>query len=98
MSYIEREKLLGGWPLCDEPADAYQYVRDFPAADVRPVVTCGECIHWERYENTAGCGYCKAKKFRFVYSGPAERVFNPITEPDFFCACGERGADDGTAD
>lgn len=36
--YIEREAVLRDWPLCDEPADAYQFVRGFPAADVRPVV------------------------------------------------------------
>lgn len=36
--YIEREAVLRDWPLCDEPADAYQFVRGFPSADVRPVV------------------------------------------------------------
>ena len=36
--YIEREAVLRGWPLCDEPADAYQYIRSYPADDVRPVV------------------------------------------------------------
>lgn len=35
--YIERDAALRGWPLCDEPADAYQYIRSYPAADVRPV-------------------------------------------------------------
>lgn len=32
--YIDREAVLRDWPLCDEPADAYQYIRGFPAADV----------------------------------------------------------------
>ena len=36
--YIERNAVLRDWPLCDEPADAYQFIRDFPAADVRPVM------------------------------------------------------------
>lgn len=36
--YIEREAALRDWPLCDEPADAYQFIRNYPAADVRPVV------------------------------------------------------------
>lgn len=31
---IDREAVLQDWPLCDEPADAYQFVRGFPAADV----------------------------------------------------------------
>lgn len=36
--YISREAVLRDWPLCDEPGDAYQFIRNFPAADVRPVV------------------------------------------------------------
>ena len=36
--YISREAALRDWPLCDEPGDAYQFIRNFPAADVRPVV------------------------------------------------------------
>ena len=35
--YIDREAALRDWPLCDEPADAYQYIRSYPDADVRPV-------------------------------------------------------------
>ena len=35
--YIEKEKVLDDWPLCDEPADAYQFIRNYHAADVRPV-------------------------------------------------------------
>lgn len=34
--YISREAALRDWPLCDEPGDAYQFIRNFPAADVRP--------------------------------------------------------------
>lgn len=37
---IEREAVLRDWPLCDEPADAYQYIRGFPAADVVKLKTC----------------------------------------------------------
>lgn len=36
--YISREAVLRDWPQCDEPGDAYQFIRHFPAADVRPVV------------------------------------------------------------
>lgn len=32
--YIEKEKELRDWPLCDEPADAYQFIRNYPSADV----------------------------------------------------------------
>lgn len=48
VEYIEREAVLRDWPLCDEPADAYQFIRGFPAADVRPVVLCKDCGHWNK--------------------------------------------------
>ena len=38
--HIEREAVLRDWPLCDEPADAYQFIRGFPAADVVKLKTC----------------------------------------------------------
>ena len=62
-----------------------------PAADVRPVVLCRECVHWERYDNTAGCGYCHKVKFEYGADG---YVFNPVREPDFYCADGRKS--DGT--
>lgn len=34
VEYINREAVLRDWPLCDELADAYQFIRGFPAADV----------------------------------------------------------------
>ena len=40
--YIDQDAALRDWPPCDEPADAYKHIRDFPAADVRPVVR-GRC-------------------------------------------------------
>ena len=46
--YIEKEKVLYDWPPCDEPADAYQYIRNYPAADVRPVVLCKDCVYWQK--------------------------------------------------
>ena len=32
--YIDSEAALRDWPLCDEPGDAYQFIKNFPAADV----------------------------------------------------------------
>lgn len=58
-----------------------------PAADVRPVVLCRECVHWERYDNTAGCGYCHKVKFEYGADG---YVFNPVRDPDFYCADGRK--------
>jgi len=45
-----------------------------PAADVRPVVTCGECKHW--FEN--GSDYCSCDRDAL------------LRERDFFCAAGEK--------
>ena len=66
--YISREAVLRDWPLCDEPGDAYQFIRNFHAADVRPVergkwlgthdgfyytYSCSECGYEALYkENT----------------------------------------------
>ena len=55
-TYISREALLKDWPCCDEPADAYQYVRNFPAADVRE----NKRGRWEWNDNNGYyyCGKC----------------------------------------
>lgn len=47
---------------------------DVPAADVRPVITCGECKHW--VEN--GTDYCSCDRDAL------------LRERDFFCAAGEK--------
>ena len=55
--YIEREAVLRDWPLCDEPADAYQFIRGFPAADVVERKT-GKWIHLGGDEwCCSSCGY-----------------------------------------
>ena len=55
---IDRDAVLRDWPLCDEPADAYQFIRGFPAADVAPVVHG----RWKPYDLTYGRSiyYCTA--------------------------------------
>lgn len=45
-----------------------------PTADVRPVITCGECKHW--FEN--GTDYCSCDRDAL------------LRERDFFCAAGEK--------
>ena len=69
--YIDRDAVLRDWPLCDEPADAYHFIRGFPAADVVEVVRCKDCINhrqsglcegWSRYgtistHDDAFCSY-----------------------------------------
>ena len=62
-------------------------LKSIPAADVVEVVRCRECQHWDRYDNTAGCGYCHNIKFEYGEHG---YVFHPVREPDFYCADGKR--------
>lgn len=97
--YIEREAAISSldelektsyhnsvlWP--DHVEECREALRSIPAADVRPVVLCWDCKHWEKYDNTAGCGYCNKVKFEY---GQIGYVFKPIREPDFFCAAGEK--------
>ena len=89
MEYIEREAAIGsllGW--AEQLTETYgkndEYVKclesaaynieQIPAADVRPVVTCGECKHW--FEN--GSDYCSCDRDAL------------LRERDFFCAAGEK--------
>ncbi len=59
--YISREAALRDWPLCDEPADAYQYIRNFPAADVRSVVRGKWVITTERFAPERICSSCNCR-------------------------------------
>lgn len=55
--YIEREAMvkascercIGGYVSCNkERCILMEVIHSIPAADVRPVVTCGECEFWNR--------------------------------------------------
>ena len=72
--YIDRDAVLRDWPLCDEPADAYQFIRGFPAADVVEVVRCKDCMYWKYAEGTAFC----------------ESWNRLAENPDYYCAGGRR--------
>ncbi|MBQ7465522.1 MAG: hypothetical protein IJS55_03255 [Oscillospiraceae bacterium] len=102
MSYIDRESLERKIHTGMTIIQAMQVIIDEPAADVVPVVRCRECVMWEEYENTAGCGYCRNKRFVFRYGGAVggnEREFKPITEPGFSCSDGKRkGGDEAALD
>ena len=76
--YIERYKVLRDWPLCDEPADAYQYIKSYPAADVRPVVLCRDCLHYEM-------GVC----LKIYDDGAANKDAWQERKPDDYCSYGE---------
>lgn len=53
---------------------AIDEIKTIPAADVWPVITCGECKHW--FEN--GTDYCSCDRDAL------------LRERDFFCAAGEK--------
>lgn len=89
--YISREAAINATYTLHFKGSIQEALRNLPAADVRPVVLCRECVHWERYDNTAGCGYCHKVKFEHGADG---YVFNPVREPDFYCADGRKS--DGT--
>lgn len=44
--YINKREVLRDWHSFDEPADVFQYIKDFPPTDVRPVVFCKDCENW----------------------------------------------------
>lgn len=75
--YIDRDAVLRDWPLCDEPADAYQFIRGFPAADVVEVVRCRDC-KW------CHAGYCE-KYDDLIPFGCANKPWE-----DWFCADGKK--------
>lgn len=52
-----------------------------PAADVAPVVRCGECKHWKRIRNDCILASCELDAL--------------VQSEDFFCADGERKDGDG---
>lgn len=85
--YIEREAALSAQNKSMNLAECRKRLERLPAADVVPVVRCGECKYWKKYDNTAGCGYCHAVKFEY---GAYGYTFHPVREPGFFCADGER--------
>lgn len=64
--YIERNAVLRGWPLCDEPADAYQFIQSYPAADVRPVVKATwekvtEQPYFRKHYHVVACSACRKR-------------------------------------
>lgn len=64
---------------CDV-ADMLDYIEDFPATDVRPVVRCKDCKHWETEWSP-----------NYAQFGEHFCPFIGInTAPDWFCADGER--------
>ena len=58
------------------------------------IVHCKDCKLWEKYENTAGSGYCHCKKYQFHYGQRMDMIFNPITGPNDYCSYAEAREND----
>ena len=67
-------------------AELRRRLASIPAADVAPVVRCGECNHWHRCLSDDG----KTEFFNFSHCQKGHHGF-----PNFFCADGERKDGDG---
>ena len=84
--YIVREKVIAAFD--DSRVDRYygdvdpesviEVINEIPAADVRPVVLCKDCIHARRYTNKIKCGYW------------SEQTASEIVCEDDFCSFGEK--------
>jgi hypothetical protein len=93
LEYIERGKALKEWPLCDEPADAYQYIKNIPAADVRPVVMCRDCIYAPTGNKDGADLEWPCDDFPERNPCPLkceDRWYSRKPAPDFFCANGKK--------
>ena len=77
--YIEREDALAKFRYSSDQLSekiAYIRVEEVPAADVMPVVRCGECKHWKRIRNDCILASCE--------------LYALVRSEDFFCADGEK--------
>ena len=91
LNRLERESHHNSvlWP--DHVEECREAIREIPAADVRPVVLCRDCVHFTSYsvineDGTGTCGLCGKRPIGFI-----------VDEYDF-CSSGERrkgGADNG---
>ena len=81
--------------FCEGLFEATEVVEAVETADDRDdIIRCKNCKLWEKYENTAGSGYCHCKKFEFHYGPRMDRIFNPITGPNEYCSFAERKKDE----
>jgi len=65
-------------------------VNDLPAADVRPVVLCRDCINYVKSEEVNGEKMCVRDADWSVEDG-CYYGFTEYPSPDWFCADGEKG-------
>ena len=54
--YIERDKLLEQKPFTNCAEEAREAIKNTPAADVEPVVHCGDCKYLEFSDFYGECG------------------------------------------
>ena len=80
--YISREAVLTALFNGEHNLYSWDEIEDrlsaIPAADVRPVVLCRDCVHARRYTNKIKCGYW------------SEQTASEIVCEDDFCSRGEK--------
>ena len=72
--YIERQKALDTVFRSHSVEAAHRFLAAIPAADVRPVVLCRDCVHFQQFRPHDG--FCK--------------IDGMLWNNDFFCAAGEK--------
>ena len=80
--YIEREAAkMAVVEALGKGYSPFNAIVMLPAADVVPVVRCGECKHWRRIRNDCFLASCE--------------LYALVRSEDFFCADGEKKGGDG---
>ena len=76
--YIEREAALSAQNKSMNLSECRKRLERIPAADVRPVVFCGDCRHRDPEDHKCDCGGTERQGCPFKVAD------------DYFCAYGER--------
>ena len=95
--YIEREAAianrreynLGGSYDNTELAVPVDAINSIPAADVRPVVLCRDCVNYVESDEANGEKMCVIDA-EWCEEDGCYYGFNSYTEPDWFCAGGKK--------
>lgn len=97
--FIERE--AASRVLCDACGNAacpkgliprcsyYEKMQSIPAADVRPVVLCRDCVNYVESDEANGEKMCVIDA-EWCEEDGCYYGFNSYTEPDWFCAGGKK--------
>ena len=97
MGYIEREKAIEAFddPSVEryygdvDPDSVIRVINSIPAANVRPVVLCRDCVNYVESDEAKGDKMCVIDAEWCVEDG-CYYGFTAYTPPDWFCAGGKK--------